>query len=67
MGLKWTDTRDIAMALADRHPDIDPRTIRFTDLFRWVQELDGFADETEHCGERILEAIQMAWIDEATD
>jgi len=65
MGLKWTDSREIAIGLAEAHPDADPRTIRFTDLMRWVQELDGFADDPAHCGERILEAIQMAWIEEA--
>jgi FeS assembly protein IscX len=63
--MKWTDSREIAMALADRHPDTDPRTIRFTDLFDWVQQLDGFSDDPKHCGEKILEAIQMAWIEEA--
>jgi len=67
MALKWTDSREIAIALADSHPDTDPRTIRFTDLFQWVQALDGFSDEAEHCGEKILEAIQMAWIDETAD
>lgn len=65
MALKWTDSREIAIALADRFPDIEPRTIRFTDLFEWVQQLDGFRDDPGHCGEKILEAIQMAWIDEA--
>jgi len=65
MTMKWTDSREIAMALADRHPDTDPRTIRFTDLFDWVQQLDGFSDDPKHCGEKILEAIQMAWIEEA--
>jgi FeS assembly protein IscX len=65
MGLKWTDSLEIAIALCDAHPDIDPRTIRFTDLHRWVLELDGFSDDPAHSGEKILEAIQMAWIDEA--
>ncbi len=63
--MKWTDTQDIAIALADAHPDVDPKTIRFTDLFQWVQELDDFDDDPNRCGEKILEAIQMAWIDEA--
>ena len=63
--MKWTDTQDIAIALADKFPDLDPKTIRFTDLHRWVMELEGFADEPERSGEKILEAIQMAWIDEA--
>jgi FeS assembly protein IscX len=65
MGLKWTDSLEIAIALSEAHPDIDPRTIRFTDLHRWVLELDGFSDDPAHSGEKILEAIQMAWIDEA--
>jgi len=63
--MKWTDSRQIAIALADAHPDVDPKTIRFTDLHRWVVELDGFTDAPERSGEKILEAIQMAWIDEA--
>ena len=62
--MKWTDTLDIAIALSEKHPDIDPLTVRFTDLFKWVQELDGFDDDPDRCGEKILEAIQMAWIEE---
>jgi len=62
--MKWTDTLEIAIALAERHPDVDPQTIRFTDLFRWVTELPEFDDDPKHSGEKILEAIQMAWIDE---
>lgn len=65
MGLKWTESLEIAIALSDAHPDIDPKTIRFTDLFQWVQALDAFDDDPAHCGEKILEAIQMAWIEEA--
>lgn len=63
--MKWTDTQAIAEALYDTHPDIDPRTIRFTDLMAWVMALDGFSDDPKHCGEKILEAIQLAWMDEA--
>jgi len=63
--MKWTDTRDIAIALADRFPDTDPRSVRFTDLLQWVVALPGFDDDPKRCGEKILEAIQMAWIDEA--
>ncbi|MDP1766447.1 MAG: Fe-S cluster assembly protein IscX [Methylotenera sp.] len=63
--MKWTDTITIAEMLYDKHPDIDPKTIRFTDLLQWVMALDGFEDNAEHCGEKILEAIQLAWIDEA--
>ena len=62
--MKWTDVTDIAIALTEAHPDVDPRTIRFTDLHRWVMALPGFADEPGHSGEKILEAIQAAWIDE---
>jgi len=62
--MKWTDTIDIAIALIDHHPDIDPVSVRFTDLQRWVLALPGFDDGPERCGERILEAIQQAWIDE---
>ncbi len=65
MGLKWTDSLEIAIALCAAHPDIDPKTIRFTDLYSWVQALDGFADDPAQCGEKKLEAIQMAWIEEA--
>ncbi|OFZ91787.1 MAG: Fe-S assembly protein IscX [Betaproteobacteria bacterium RBG_16_64_18] len=64
--MKWTDTLEIAIALAERHADVDPETIRFTDLFNWVRELEGFDDDPKHCGEKILEAIQMAWIDEVS-
>jgi FeS assembly protein IscX len=63
--MKWTDSREIAIALAERLPDTDPKSIRFTDLHRWVLELPGFDDDPAHSGEKILEAIQMAWIDEA--
>ena len=64
--MKWTDTLEIAIALADARPDTDPKTVRFTDLMQWVMALPGFDDDPKHCGEKILEAIQMAWIDEAT-
>ncbi len=63
--MKWTDSLEIAIALSEAHPGVDPMTVRFTDLFKWVQELDDFDDDPERCGEKILEAIQMAWIDEA--
>ena len=62
--MKWTDSQQIAEALFDTHQNIDPNTIRFTDLMAWVMALDGFNDAPEHCGEKILEAIQLAWIDE---
>ena len=63
--MKWTDTQEIAIALAETHPDIDPKVLRFTDLRDWVMALPSFDDDPKHCGEKILEAIQMAWIDEA--
>jgi len=62
--MKWIDTLDIAIALSEKHSDVDPLSVRFTDLLKWVQELDGFDDDASRCGEKILEAIQMAWIDE---
>ena len=63
--MKWTDTLDSAIELVEQHPDIDPKTVRFTDLRDWVMGLPDFDDDPGHCGEKILEAIQMAWIDEA--
>jgi FeS assembly protein IscX len=65
--MKWTDVREIAIALADAHPGVGPLTVRFTDLHRWVQELPGFADEPGKSNEKGLEAIQMAWLDEVED
>ena len=62
--MKWTDTLEIAIQLADAHPEIDPQTIRFTDLREWVMALPDFDDDPNHSGEKILEAIQMAWIEE---
>ena len=62
--MKWTDSLEIAIALAERHPGLDPKSIRFTDLRQWVLDLPGFDDDPKHSGEKILEAIQMAWIDE---
>ncbi|HKQ31365.1 MAG TPA: Fe-S cluster assembly protein IscX [Burkholderiales bacterium] len=65
MGLKWTDSREIAIALAEAYPDVDPMSVRFTDLHSWVMGLDHFEDDPSRSGEKILEAIQMAWMDEA--
>jgi FeS assembly protein IscX len=62
--MKWTDSREIAIALAEKHPDVDPQYVNFVDLHRWVCELPGFSDDPKRSGEKILEAIQMAWIDE---
>ena len=64
MGLKWTDTLDIAIELAESYPDIDPAYIRFTDLMDKVMQLEDFDDTPDRCGEKILEAIQMAWLQE---
>lgn len=65
MTLKWTDTQEIAIALVEAHPDVDPRYVRFVDLHNWVVALPGFDDDHKRGGEKILEAIQAAWIDEA--
>lgn len=64
MSLKWTDTLEIAIQLEDTHPDVDPQYVRFTDLREWIMALPEFDDAPEHCGEKILEAVQMAWIEE---
>ena len=64
MGLKWTDSLEIGIALYDKYPDIDPKSVRFTDLHGWVMGLEEFDDDPQHSGEKILEAIQMAWLDE---
>ena len=64
MGLKWTDTLDIAEALGVAHPDQDPTRVNFVDLMQWVMNLPEFDDDPKRCGERILEAIQQTWIDE---
>ena len=60
----WTDVREIGIRLSERHPDVDPWSVRFTDLHRWVTELEGFADDPKRSNESILEAIQTAWADE---
>ena len=65
--MKWTDVHEIAITLADKFPDADPQYINFVDLHRWVCELDEFDDDPERSGEKILEAIQATWIEEAAD
>jgi FeS assembly protein IscX len=65
--MKWTDARDIGIALAEAHPGVAPLSVRFTDLHRWVTELRGFSDESARSSEKALEAIQMAWLDEVED
>ena len=63
--MKWSDISQIAEALYDKYPDVDPATVRFVDLHNWIVELEGFDDDHKRGGERVLEAVQMAWIDEA--
>jgi len=64
MGIRWTDVTEIAIQLEEAHPDVDVVNLRFTDLWKWVQELDEFDDDPQRFNEKILEAIQMAWLDE---
>ncbi|NWK78412.1 Fe-S cluster assembly protein IscX [Aquitalea sp. LB_tupeE] len=63
--MKWTDVNDIAIELVETYPDVDPKTVRFVDLHNWVVSLPDFNDDHSRGGERVLEAIQQAWIDEA--
>ena len=62
--MRWIDVIDIAIELDEKYPDVDPQYVRFTDLHQWVCELEGFEDDPEHSNEKILEGIQMAWIEE---
>jgi FeS assembly protein IscX len=62
--MRWTDVSEIAIALAEAHPDVDPRSVRFVDLHNWVVALPGFDDDHKRGGEKVLEAIQAAWIEE---
>lgn len=62
--MQWTDVLDIAIELSETHPDVDPLTINFVDLRSWVMALPDFDDDPNRCGEKILEAIQAAWIEE---
>ncbi len=64
MTLKWTDSLEIAIALDEAHPEVDPNHVNFVDLRNWTLELEEFDDDPQHSGEKILEAIQMAWIEE---
>ncbi len=64
LGLKWIDSLEIALDLIELHPDVDPMKLHFTELRQWVQDLERFDDDPNHCGERVLEAIQLAWIEE---
>jgi FeS assembly protein IscX len=65
--MKWIDIYDIAIELADNYPDTDPKTVNFVDLRNWILQLEEFDDDPEHCGEKILEAVQAAWIEEIAD
>jgi len=65
--VRWQDAEDIAIALAEAHPGLDPLTVRFTDLHRWVVELSGFSDDPKASSEGILEKIQMKWHEEYED
>jgi len=67
MTLKWVDSLEIAIELDEAHSDVDPQYVNFVDLRQWVLDLEDFDDDPEHSGERILEAIQLAWIEEKQD
>ena len=67
MKLKWVDSLEIAIDLDGAYPDVDPKTVNFVDLRQWIMDLDDFDDDPEHSGERILEAVQLAWIEEKQD
>ncbi len=65
--MRWSDAEDVALALMEAHPDVDPITVRFTDLHQWVVALPGFRDDPKSSNEGILEAIQMKWLEEYRD
>ena len=67
MSLKWSDVYDIAIELYEAYPDVDPKYVNFVDLRSWILGLDSFEDDPERCGEKVLETIQMAWIEESED
>lgn len=64
MQLKWIDSREIAIELIEKYPEVSPKTVRFTDLYDWIIALDYFSDDPAHCNEKILEAIILCWMDE---
>jgi len=64
MTLHWSDSLEIALDLIELHPDVDPLRLHFNELRKWILELDRFSDDPNHCGERVLEAVQLAWIAE---
>ncbi len=65
--MRWSDAEDVALALMEAHPDVDPLSVRFTDLHKWVVALPGFRDDPKASNEGILEAIQMKWLEEYRD
>ena len=65
--MKWTDVFDIAIELSDQFHDTDPQYVNFVDLRKWVLALDDFDDDPDRCGEKILEGIQAAWMEEVAD
>lgn len=67
MALKWVDSLEIAIELDEAYPDVDPKSVNFVDLRQWIMDLDDFDDDPEHSGERILEAVQLAWMEEKED
>ena len=67
MVLKWVDSLEIAIELDETYPDVDPKSVNFVDLRQWIMGLDDFDDDPEHSGERILEAVQLAWMEEKED
>ncbi|MDA7601521.1 Fe-S cluster assembly protein IscX [Gammaproteobacteria bacterium] len=60
----WTDVNDIAIELYEKFPEVDPQYVLFTDLRKWVLDLEGFEDDADRSNEKILEAIQMLWMEE---
>lgn len=64
MGYRWIDSQELALDLIEEHPDVDPLKLHFTELREWILSLENFDDDPNHCGERVLEAIQLAWIAE---
>jgi FeS assembly protein IscX len=64
MSLQWSDSLEIALDLMEIHPEVDPLKLHFNELRQWILDLDRFGDDPNHCGERVLEAVQLAWIAE---
>jgi FeS assembly protein IscX len=64
MSLRWIDSQEIALALIEQHPEVNPSALHFPELMLWILALEDFDDDPKHCGEKVLEAVQAAWIDE---